>query len=327
MMELTIIIPVYQVEEYIRPCLESVFRQGLNDDTFEVVIVNDGTKDKSMEVIADIIAQHKNINVINQENQGLSVARNNGMAIAKGEYLLLLDSDDLLIEGSLKPLLQAALESKADLAVADFVKMNDQEITANPLPKYPDTSHLEETSGIQLYQNDITYYSYYVWHTLHRTEFIRQNNITFIPGIYFEDIPFTTEIVLRAGKCIRAHYPLNIYRQRDASISDIASFNMRKAHDFTTSILCTWELRKMEGLSPDIEPMMKKKLYVSYTSLLYRILYKTNKTTEQIRMVEYLWRNASELICSFSLKQKMAFVIYHLSPRLYISAQKWAWKH
>lgn len=72
------------------------YKQGLDEDRFEVILVNDGTKDKSMEVIQDIILQHKNITVINQENQGLSMARNNGMAIAKGEYLLMSDSDELL---------------------------------------------------------------------------------------------------------------------------------------------------------------------------------------------------------------------------------------
>lgn len=326
-MDLSIIVPIYNVEQYVRACIESIYQQDLDEDRFEVILVNDGTKDRSMEVIADIIQQHKNIVVINQENQGLSVARNNGIAIAKGEYILMHDSDDLLIEGSLKPLLQTAMESKADLAVADFVKMNDQEIVAGPLSKHLDTSHLEETSGYQLYQRDFTHNTCYVWHTLYRTDFIRQNNITFIPGIYYEDIPFTTECLLKAGKCIRAHYPLNIYRRRGASISDVASFNMRHAQDFTTSIIRAWELRKMEGLSPDIKSTMKKRLYAYYASLLYRILYKTNDSTEQIRMVEYLWRNASDLICSFSFRQKLGFVVYHLSPRLFIATPKWAWKH
>lgn len=102
-LQLSIIVPVYNVEKYIRACIESIFKQGLDEDTFEVIIVNDGTKDRSMEVIQDIIDQHKNITVINQENQGLSMARNNGMAIARGEYLLMPDSDDLLVENSVKP--------------------------------------------------------------------------------------------------------------------------------------------------------------------------------------------------------------------------------
>lgn len=97
-MDLSIIVPIYNVEQYVRTCIESIYQQGFDEDRFEVILVNDGTKDKSMEMIADIIQQHKNIVVINQENQGFSMARNNGMAIAKGEYILMPDSDDLLLK-------------------------------------------------------------------------------------------------------------------------------------------------------------------------------------------------------------------------------------
>ena len=128
MIPLSIIVPVYNVEKYIKPCIESIFKQGLDEDSFEVIIINDGTKDKSMEVIADFISQHQNITVIHQVNQGLSVVRNNGIAVAKGEYILMPDSDDLLIENSLKPLLEKAIETKADLVVADFLTMKDENI-------------------------------------------------------------------------------------------------------------------------------------------------------------------------------------------------------
>jgi glycosyltransferase involved in cell wall biosynthesis len=127
-MDLSIIVPVYKVEKYIHTCIESIYKQGLDEDSFELIIVNDGTPDNSMEMIQDIIAQHKNITIINQENQGISMARNNGIAIAKGQYILMPDSDDLLIENSVKPLLEKALETKADMVVADFVEMNDEEI-------------------------------------------------------------------------------------------------------------------------------------------------------------------------------------------------------
>ena len=90
-MKFSVVVPVYNVEKYVRPCLESILRQGLDEDCYEVIIVNDGTKDRSMEMIADLIDEHANISVINQENQSLSVARNNGIAKAKGEY-----TDDLL---------------------------------------------------------------------------------------------------------------------------------------------------------------------------------------------------------------------------------------
>ena len=97
-MDLSFIIPVYNVEKYIRTCIESIYQQDLDENSFEVIIVNDGTKDRSMEMIADLIEQHSNIIVINQENQGLSVARNNGIIKAMGEYIAMIDSDDLILK-------------------------------------------------------------------------------------------------------------------------------------------------------------------------------------------------------------------------------------
>jgi len=125
MKQLSIIIPIYNVEKYVFECVDSVFRQGLDEDVFEVIIVNDGTEDKSMVAIGELISTHHNITVLNQENQGLSVARNNGMAIATGEYIFMPDSDDLLFDNSLKTVLELALSTKADIVVTDFIQMND----------------------------------------------------------------------------------------------------------------------------------------------------------------------------------------------------------
>ena len=128
MTQLSIIVPVYNVENYIRPCIESIFKQGLDESYFEVIIVNDDTEDKSMEMITDIIKIHNNITVINQENQGVSVARNNGIEVAKGQYILMIDSDDFLIENSLKPVLEIANKTQVDIVVADFLIMTNDEI-------------------------------------------------------------------------------------------------------------------------------------------------------------------------------------------------------
>ena len=131
--QLSIIIPVYNVEKYIRSCVESVFRQGLSDEDYEIIIVNDGTKDRSMEQITDIVERHANIMVINQENEGLSVARNNGLAKAGGEFILFLDSDDLLMEGSLPLILQKAADTQADMLINNFLELSSEEISGKGL--------------------------------------------------------------------------------------------------------------------------------------------------------------------------------------------------
>ena len=131
-MKLSIIIPVCNVEQYIGPCLESIYRQGLSDKDFEVIVVNDGSTDNSMKVVEEIQERHKNISQINPvqttideavqttptppnlggetaDHVGPSVCRNEGMDKAKGEYVLFVDSDDLLMDNGLTILLKKAL--------------------------------------------------------------------------------------------------------------------------------------------------------------------------------------------------------------------------
>ena len=171
MKQLSIIVPVYNVEKYIRPCIESIFRQGLNDEVFEFILVNDATPDRSMEMITDIIDAHQNIHVIEQHHQGLSMARNHGLAYATGEYLIFVDSDDLLIENVIPYLLDKAIESKADLVVADYLEMNDNDI--KDIPSYTDkVIQAIEKSGEKFFLEDIDPHDCHVWHTLYKREFL-----------------------------------------------------------------------------------------------------------------------------------------------------------
>jgi glycosyltransferase involved in cell wall biosynthesis len=318
MIKLSIIVPVYNVEKYIRPCIESIFKQGLDEQDFEVIIINDGTEDHSMEVIQDIIDQHKNIIVINQENQGLSVARNNGIAMAKGEYILMPDSDDLLIENSLKPLMDIAIENKVDLIVADFLKMTNEEIELNK--SCPQEQDYLQTiiTGKELYLNEIIPNEYYVWRTLYKKKFICQNNIHFIPGIFFQDVPFTHESYLKAHKCIRTHRLLNIYRRGHQSVSAPSSFKMKNAHDFCIAIAKSWELGKMDGLSSAIKKRHMDYVYISYINLVYRTLFAIEGVNKKVEVLKYLRERAPDIFFSNGLKQIIASVLFRNAPKLYI---------
>lgn len=124
--KLSIIVPVYNVEKYIRPCIESIYHQGVEEDDFEVIIANDGTKDRSIEVIQDIISRHYNITIINQENQGLSVARNNGMAMAieglSSDLLYRLeDNVYILFRSMIYHTLHSIKEKNDRLALTDYI--------------------------------------------------------------------------------------------------------------------------------------------------------------------------------------------------------------
>lgn len=316
--QLSIIVPIYNVEKYVRACMESIYRQGLDEDRFEVIIVNDGTKDRSMEVIADIIQQHSNISVINQENQGLSVARNNGIAAAKGEYILMPDSDDLLIEKSLKPLLEKALETKADLVVADYLRMTDEEIEHIMTRSTQHTEfNYKETSGEQLFLEDLNPSHCYVWRTLFRREFLIRNNLTFVPGIYIQDVPFTHECYLKASKCIKTSWLLNIYR-RGRKESATYSFNKNKTKDFCIAIAKTWELTHLDNLSPKVLNKLQEDVYTSFSALLWIITHKIDKSSDRTDIIDFLKRQAPDLLFKNGAKQKLQSWLYRYFPHLFI---------
>ena len=323
-MDLSIIVPIYNVEQYVRACIESIYQQGLDEDRFEVILVNDGTKDKSMEVIADIIQQHKNITVINQENQGLSMARNNGMAIARGEYLLMPDSDDLLIENSLSRLLDLALEEEVDLLVADFLEMNNDLITSSSSYVQQNRFEFTKKSGIQLFVEDLNPNQCYVWRTLYKRSYILENNLKFVPGIRYQDVPFTHEAYIKANNCIKTSWLLNIYR-KDRPGAATHSFNFKKAKDFCVAIRETWKLRKIKGLPPMVVQKLKDDVYTSFSTLLYHTLHTIKNPIDQYEILKTLNQEVPDLFFTNGRKQKIESLLYKHMPSLYLKIRRLHW--
>ena len=328
-MDLSIIVPVYNVEQYIRTCIESIYKQGLDEDRFEVLIVNDSIKDRSMEVIADIIESHKNIVVINQENQGLSMARNNGMAMAKGQYILMIDSDDLLVENSVKPLLEKALETKADMVVADFVKMDDKETEQGKFRSLQSTTiDFTAIRGEDIYLNSLNPTQCYVWHTLYRTAFLRNNNIVFLRGMRYEDIAFTHECYLKATMCLFASNPIYLYRvNRTGAIT--ASFDIEKAKEFATVIGKTWELKHLQGISQNVVKKIQENLYYSFCLLIYKTMHSVKSPSGQYKILKTLRRTAPDIFFSGSIRQRVESILFRNTPAIYLLIRRyhWIWIH
>ena len=311
---LSIIVPVYNVEKYIRPCIESIFRQNLDENCFEVIIVNDGTPDHSMEIIQDIIDQHRNIIVINQENQGLSVARNNGISMAKGKYILMPDSDDLLIDNSLKPLLEIALETKVDIIVADFLRMNNDDID-NFKGVCNANIKIEEKTGEQLTLEDLNANQCYVWRSLFRRSFIIDNQISFYPGVYYQDVPFTHECYIKANRCIRTSQIFYIYRK---GIPEAATFSysLKKGKNFCTVIARTWELTKLSNSSL-IQQKLKEDIFISFSNMVYMTAFLERKSEKQ-QVIDYMKLLVPDLSFSNGLRQVLYTFMYRSMPHCLI---------
>jgi len=318
-MKLSIIIPVFNVEDYIRPCLESILRQGLDEDCYEIIIINDGTPDKSMDVIADIIETNHNIRVIEQENQGISIARNNGIKRASGDYILFIDSDDILIDNSILFLLDKAISSKADLVVADYLKMNDEAIAnlEENIIKQKD-GIIQIKSGKELFLQDLNPYYCYVWRTMYRREFLNNNNLLFIPHICYEDIPFTQLCYINANLCLRVNWFFIIYRQGHTSITN--SFNAKKARDFCTAISELWEISKKENLDNKIKLKLRNNVFIHFSMVFYLLTSSTSiHRSEKISVMYYLKKICPDLTFKNGIKQIIVNFLYQRMPNTYIN--------
>lgn len=317
-MDLSIVVPVYNVEKYVRTCIESIFKQGLDEKCFEVIIVNDGSTDRSLEVITDIISQHSNIVVINQENQGLSVARNNGIAAAKGGYILMPDSDDMLIENSLAPLLEISTDTKADLVVADFFTMtNEKIISFNKKEFIQPEIQLKKVTGKQIYLDVLNPYHCYVWRTLYRREFLIKQGLTFYPGLRYQDIPFTHECYLKANNCICTNIYLNIYRRWPGSSTNAYKFDNTK--HFVTAIALTWKLRQIEGLSSDLLYKLEENTYISFRTMIYHTLYSIKDKNDRYALIDYINFQAPDLNFTHNIQQRVITFMVKIMPHIFIN--------
>ena len=316
-MDLSIVVPVYNVEKYVRTCIESIFKQGLDEKCFEVIIVNDGSTDRSMEVITDIISQHSNIVVITQENQGLSVARNNGIAAAKGEYILMPDSDDFLIENSLAPLLEISTDTKADLVVADFFTMTNEEITSFNIKEFMQPEiQLKKVTGKQIYLEVLNPNHCYVWRTLYRREFLITQELFFYPGIRYQDIPFTHECYLKANYCICTNLRLIIYRRWPGSATN--AYKIDNTKHFITAIALTWRLRQIEGLTSDLLFKLEDNIYISFRTMIYHTLHSIKDKKDRFALIDYINFQAPDLNFSHSIRQRLTTMMIKRVPHLFI---------
>ena len=315
-MDLSIIIPVCNVEQYIGSCLESIYRQGLKDENFEVIVVNDGSTDNSIKVVEDIQNRHHNILIIHQENAGPSVSRNAGMEKAIGKYVLFVDSDDLLMDKGLSILLQKALDTSADMVVADFMRLKDDEITSVYDSRLTDSRVVDKT-GLDYYVEDYDPgIGSFIWRILYKRAFLNENHIRLVPGVYYEDIPFLQECYLKARRVIGVHLLYYIYRIRQRSCT--YSFTMKNAMDYNTSIANSWRLTELDNLPERVLNQQKKNLYLFFNYAVDCIIGVFRDPLERKQIVDDLIMKVPSLCFAGGIGPRMASILFRKMPYTYI---------
>ena len=209
----TIIIPVYNAERFLRPCLESILAQQYNH--WELIAINDGSQDHSVSILEKYAYRDDRIKVISKMNEGVSIARNMALKQAKGEWVYFVDADDIVYPEALKMLVAKTLEEDVSLVKADYKAIGemDEELFVNK--KYV----IRGKQDIQIWDKEdfvdkIIMGEYFLWTCLFKMDIIRNREIEFLPHCrLMEDADFLISYILHSNRNVYLNHPIYGYRK------------------------------------------------------------------------------------------------------------------
>lgn len=209
---ISIIVPVYQVENYLNQCIESIIEQSYTN--LEIILIDDGSKDNCPQICDDWSIKDKRVKVIHKKNGGLSDARNAGLDIAKGKYIAFVDSDDWVDSHYIELLYNSLINSEADISACSIQKVYDDD-SVDPYNFDPQLQIATPKEAIK----DILYdrrFKTVAWNKLYSKNILAGER--FIVGKLHEDEFFSYKVFDKAQKLVFVDAPLYKYRQRSGSI-------------------------------------------------------------------------------------------------------------
>lgn len=327
-MKLSIIIPAYNVEQYIGNCLDSIFNQQIETDKLEVIVVNDGSKDKTEDVVKNFTSQHPNLIYIYQENQGQSVARNTGLHRATGDLVWYVDSDDATTKNSIKTIFSYFTKyPNADFLTFDRIHYN----LSNGTKKYC-KSWGGRNAPKNIYEKQLdgrTANKYLLasvpWFHVYKREFLIKNNLYFTPNLLNED----DEVCMRLyffAKEVRyipfAHYVYSA--MRPGSITTVNhTFTMKSAESCIKTIEVWKKFETQYAKTREEASYINKFICYKYKTLLLIDTKDKNSELYQLYIANNEeWKNGYKEYyqspSSFSIIDFIRHFLILYCPKLYI---------
>ena len=280
MKSVSVIVPFYNVENYIERCLETLVNQTLED--IEIILVNDGSKDRSKIIVDKFLKQYpEKIVYLEKENGGLSDARNYAIPHAKGEYIAFLDSDDYVEKTMYKDMYELAKKENSDMVECDFYW------------EYPDKNKRKEDKGV-IYNGKkemLEKVRVVAWNKLIKKEILEKSRVLFPKGLRYEDVEFTYKLVPYLDKVSFLKKPCIHYIQREGSISNNQNERNKEIFQVLDNVI---KFYKENNLYDEYKDELEY-VYVRYAfcSSLLRIV-KIKDENIQSELLELTWRKVNE---------------------------------
>lgn len=300
MPKFSIIIPVYNVEKYIKKCLDSVLNQTYKD--YEVIVVDDGTEDDSIKLIEDYP-----VKIVHQKNQGLSAARNHGAKIAKGEYIIFLDSDDYWNKDLLKKISSSIKDEP------DIVRFQIQEVDETGNKKIYEEESFQNKNGVEAF--DLISKYHYVenaWCYAIKRAYYEKEKFEFKKGTIHEDFGLIPLVIIKAQKVNSINYIGYNYLQRQGSIMSTKNYRhtQKKVKDMYEHY--NYLIQEIDKTKLDSKVF---KSFIS-NSLILKIC-ELEKKEYKIYLEKLRKQGVFKNLLTNTLARKIKKIVLSISPKLY----------
>ena len=294
---ISVIVPVYNVEKYLEECLESIKRQTYTD--IEVILVNDGSIDRSKEICERYCEKDSRFKLVNQENKGLSGARNRGMLESKGEFISFVDSDDVLKEDMLELLMKQM--TSEDIDIVECWYTNEKQELELSIPKNVKTIFQGDSKEalVSLCKDNIVRLNAVA--KLFRRQVIV--NFPFLEGLFYEDVYGGIGILKHIRKMVKINYIGYYYRVRQGSIMN-REFNIKNLDLFT---ICDKLEQLYQGDTFALAYIHRRLFHLVLMHIVDYHIFEGNPYKE--KYVEYLNRYSK------SSSRSLVMRAYHLFPQ------------
>lgn len=312
---LSIIVPVYNVENYLKECIESILNQ--TETRMEIILINDGSKDNSLNICEEYKRKDPRIVLINQNRKGVSAARNTGLKKASGDYIGFVDSDDWILPDMYKNLLELTIEHDSDITICG----HERQFGDRPTDFRTDQEllFLDRENGLkELFRGNL--YRFALWNKIYKIKCF--SGIVFPEGKIHEDLAVAHKIFMNSEKILVTSKTGYIYRHREKSILT-TRFHMGRMNSFEA-----WD-KIIEDLAKTHPEVMNEvwKRYVYWTfdniQIILKQIHEKEEASEQFTFISENIQKYYRTIRSVeSLTWKDKVKIFLINKKYYISAHQ-----
>ena len=301
--KISIIVPVYQVEQYLDRCIQSIVDQTYSN--LEILLVDDGSVDRCPQICDEWSLRDSRIKVIHQKNAGVAAARNTGLLSAQGEYLYFVDSDDVIKPNLCEKVMKVFSENDVDIVAFDCDQINQSGESIGGTENLNEGVLGREEALRQLLQGKI---NSYLWNKIYKRKVFE--NILFPNRTAFEDMAVVYQLFLKADAIFCLNEPLYISYRRTGSAT--AAMNARKLGELYQSRRESYDT--LSPLYPDIAELAFPYIALAARRLFDRALWETANETVYAEAMAFLKDNKAKIM---QTNRSFEFWLFYSAPRCY----------